>query len=135
VRQFRKDLRSPFRLPGVFRWIALAMGAFLTFVYIAGGWGSPDIVVGSGQGPLLFILGLVVVGAYVPLYLWRRRTDRLDGLPPLVALPDVAELAAAQAIRDGTKEAAPILVGAHVDGAGMEAARIIDAPDEAPATG
>jgi amino acid transporter len=135
VRQFRKDLRSPFRLPGVFRWIALAMGAFLTFVYIAGGWGSPDIVVGSGQGPLLFILGLVVVGAYVPLYLWRRRTDRLDGLPPLVALPDVAELAAAQAIRDGTQEAAPVSVGAHVDGAGMEAGRIIDAPDEAPATG
>jgi amino acid transporter len=91
VRQFRKDQVSPFRLPGVFRWIALAMAAFLTFVYIAGGWGSPDIVVGSGQGPLLFILGLVVLATYWPLYLWRRRTDRRDGLAPLDALPGVPE--------------------------------------------
>ena len=95
VRQFRKDQISPFRLHAVFRWIALVMAAFLTFVYIAGGWGSPDIVVGSGQGPLLFILGLVVLGAYWPLYLWRARTDRRDGLAPLEALPGVPEEPAA----------------------------------------
>jgi amino acid transporter len=95
VRQFRKDQVSPFRLPGVFRWIALAMGAFLAFVYVAGGWGAPDIVVGSGQGPLLFILGLVVLGTYWPLYLWRRRTDRRDGLAPLDSLPGVPEEAGA----------------------------------------
>jgi amino acid transporter len=89
VRQFRKDLVSPFRLPGIYRWIALAMALFLTFVYFVGGWGSPDIVVGPGQGNLLFILGFVVVAAYWPLFLWRRRTDRRDGLPPLDALPGV----------------------------------------------
>jgi amino acid transporter len=117
LRQFRKELRSPFRLPGVFRWIALAMAAFLTFVYIAGGWGSPDVTVGPGQGPLLFILGLVVVGAYVPLHLWRRRTDRKDGLPPLDRLPDLSELIAAQAGRDAATSASapPILAGAAGD--------------------
>jgi hypothetical protein len=51
VRQFRKELISPFRLPAFFRWIALAMAVFLTFVYFVGGWGSPDIVVGPVRGP------------------------------------------------------------------------------------
>jgi amino acid transporter len=108
VRQFRKDQISPFRLPGVFRWIALALGLFLTFVYVTGGWGSPDLVVGKGQGPLLFILGLVVVGAYVPLYLWRARTDRRDGLAPLDSLPGVPEEPAAVGV-DGIKEPPPVL--------------------------
>src|SRR3984957_14672148 len=48
VRQFQPDQVSPFRRPGYVRWIALAMGLFLTFVYFVGGWGSPDIVVGPG---------------------------------------------------------------------------------------
>jgi amino acid transporter len=91
VRQFRTELVSPFRLPGFCRWIALAMAMFLTFVYFVGGWGSPNIVVGPGQGHLLFILGLVVVGAYFPLYLWRARTDRRDGLSPLDSLPGVPD--------------------------------------------
>ena len=89
MRQFRKDQISPFRLPGWFRWIALVMAIGLTFVYFAGGWGSPDIVVGPGQGHTLFILGFVVVAAYVPLYLWRKMTDRRDGVAPLGALPIV----------------------------------------------
>ena len=35
----------------------------LTFYYFVGGWNSPDIVVGPGQGHFLFILGLVIVAA------------------------------------------------------------------------
>jgi amino acid transporter len=89
VRQFRKDQISPFRLPGFFRWVALFMALGLTFVYFAGGWGSPDIVVGPGQGHTLYILGFVVVAAYVPLHLWRRMTDRRDGVAPLGTLPIV----------------------------------------------
>ncbi len=91
VRLFRKDQISSFRLPGIFTWIALAMGLFLTFVYFAGGYDSPNVSVGPGQGPTLFILGFVVVAAYVPLYLWRKMTDRRDGLPPLGSLPIVVE--------------------------------------------
>jgi amino acid transporter len=107
VRQFRKDLRSPFRLPAIYRWIALAMALFLTFVYFVGGWGSPDIVVGPGQGNLLFILGFVVLAAYWPLYLWRRRTDRLDGLAPIDSLPGVPVEAGADPLA-GITEPAPV---------------------------
>ncbi len=89
MRQFRKDQVSPFRLPGFFRWIALACGLFLTFDYFVGGWDSPNIVVGPGQGHTLYLLGLVIVAAYVPLYRWRRMTDRRDGLAPLGTLPMV----------------------------------------------
>ena len=89
VRRFRKDQISEFRLPGIFTWIALAMALFLTLVYFAGGYDSPNVSVGPGQGPTLFILGFVVVAAYVPLYLWRKMTDRRDGLPPLGSQPVV----------------------------------------------
>jgi amino acid transporter len=100
VRQFRKDQLSPFRMPGYFRWIALLMGLGLTFVYFAGGWGSPDIVVGQGQGHTLYLFGFAVVAAYVPLYLWRKMTDRRDGVPPLGALPIVVGSPAAEASAD-----------------------------------
>ena len=89
VRQFQPEKVSPFRLPGYVRWIALAMGVFLAFVYFVGGWGSPDIVVGPGQGHTLYLLGFVVVAAYIPLHLWRRMTDKRDGVPPLSRLPIV----------------------------------------------
>ncbi len=89
VRKFRKDQISSFRLPGIFTWLALGIGLFLTFVYVVGGWDSPNVSVGPGQGPLLFILGFVVLATYVPLYLWRKRTDRQDGLPPLGSQPIV----------------------------------------------
>ena len=120
VRQFRKDQISPFRLPGYFKWIALAMAVGLTFVYFAGGWGSPDIVVGPGQGHTLFILGFVVVGAYVPLYLWRKMTDRRDGLAPLGALPIV--VGSPGAVDFGDMREPHLLDPAHMDAIDLEAA-------------
>jgi amino acid transporter len=89
MRQFRSDQISPFRLPAFFRWIALATAAFLTFDYFVGGWNSPDIVVGPGEGHTLYLIGLVIVAAYVPLYYWRKYTDRRDGLAALGTLPVV----------------------------------------------
>ncbi len=120
VRQFRKDQMSPFRLPGFFKWIALAMAVGLTFVYFAGGWGSPDIVVGPGQGHTLFILGFAVVGAYVPLYLWRKMTDRRDGLEPLGALPIV--VGSPGGVDLGDMKEPHRLDPAHMDAVDMEAA-------------
>jgi amino acid transporter len=120
VRQFRKDQISPFRLPGYFRWIALAMAVGLTFVYFAGGWGSPDIVVGPGQGHTLFILGFVVVAAYVPLYLWRKMTDRRDGLAPLGALPIV--VGSPGGVDFGDMREPHLLDPAHMDAIDLEAA-------------
>jgi hypothetical protein len=44
----------------------------------------------------LFLLGVLVLAAYVPLHLWRRFTDRRRGgeTPPPAELPAVAEPAA-----------------------------------------
>jgi amino acid transporter len=97
LRQFRPDQVSPFRMPGAFRWVALASAAFLTFDYFVGGWNSPNVVVGPGEGHTLFIFGLVIVALYIPLYLWRKNSDSREGLAPLGAAADVRGADLAQA--------------------------------------
>jgi amino acid transporter len=92
VRQFRKDQISQYRLHSSFKWIALVIAIGLTFIYFAGGWNSPNITVGPGSGHALFILGFAVVAAYVPLYWWRKLTDRRRGEPPLEVAPIVEAL-------------------------------------------
>jgi hypothetical protein len=133
VRQFRKDQISPFRMPGYFRWIALIMALGLTFVYFAGGWGSPDIVVGPGQGHTLYILGFAVVAAYVPLHLWRRMTDRRDGVAPLATLPIVVGSPGGIDL-DDMKEPHVLDLG-HMDAIDAEAAGIGQVPDNASGAG
>jgi amino acid transporter len=82
MRQFQPDRVGPFRMPGWFRWVALACGIFLGIDYFAGGWNAPEIVVGPGESHILYILGIVVLAAYLPLYFWRKLTDRRRGVPP-----------------------------------------------------
>jgi hypothetical protein len=83
MRQFQPERVSPFRMPGWFRWVALACALFLTFDYVVGGWNSPNIVVGPGTGHFLYILGLIIVAAYVPLYFWRKLSDKRRGVLPM----------------------------------------------------
>jgi hypothetical protein len=130
VRQFSPELVSPFRLPGYVRWIALAMGLFLTFVYFVGGWGSPDIVVGPGQGHTLYLLGFAVVAVYVPLHLWRRMTDRRDGVAPLSRLPIV--VGSPGGIDLGDMKEPHVLDPAHMDAIDMEAAGFSPAQSNVP---
>ena len=87
VRQFRKDQVSQFRLHSSFKWVALVIAIFLTFIYFAGGWNSPNITVGPGSGHTVYILGFVVVAAYAPLYWWRKLMDRRAGLQSVGAPP------------------------------------------------
>jgi amino acid transporter len=87
LRQLRPDTVSPFRMPAWFRWIALICALFLTFDYFVGGWNSPDIVVGPGQGHTLYLLGFAVVAAYVPLYFYRKWSDRRLGVMPSDEVP------------------------------------------------
>jgi amino acid transporter len=89
MRQLQPERISPFRMPEFFKWIALACALFLTFDYIIGGYNSPDIVVGPGQGHFLFFLGLIIVAAYVPLYWWRKLSDRRLGITDEDELPVV----------------------------------------------
>ena len=57
---------------------------FWVVVYFFGGWNAPNIVVAAHSGPFLFILGLVIMALYAPLYYWRKRSDARLGL----AAPD-----------------------------------------------
>ncbi len=95
MRQFQGDRVSPFRLPGFFRWLALLAAAFLVFVFVLGGWNAPGIVVGPGTSHFLFILGGLIVLAYIPLYLWRKMSDRRPGALPTVHEPIASPGAAA----------------------------------------
>jgi amino acid transporter len=104
-RHFQPDVERPFRLPTVAKWGALAVFVIWTVIYFYGGWNSPSIVVGKGQGPGLYLLGLLIVALYAPLYWWRRAQDRklaaagLGGgqLAPVVGAPaGAAPLTAAE---------------------------------------
>jgi amino acid transporter len=90
VRQFSPEKVSAFRLPGWFRWLALAAGLFLTFVYFVGGWAAPKIVVGPTESHFLYILGIIIVATYLPLYFWRKLSDKRLGVADVASLPVVA---------------------------------------------
>ena len=75
-RHLRPDEPRPFRLPTFAKWLALFVFVVWMAIYFFGGWNSPKIVVGPGQGPWLYLLGLLIVALYAPLYWWRAWQDR-----------------------------------------------------------
>jgi amino acid transporter len=98
-RQMRPAEPRPFRLPGWVRFAALGIFLFWAVVYFFGGWNAPNVVVGPKSGPFLFILGLVIMALYFPLYFWRKVSDRRAGaaaIPP-PAVPATATTAAEDA--------------------------------------
>jgi amino acid transporter len=123
-RHLRPDEPRPFRLPTAAKWGALGVFIIWTAIYFFGGWNSPKVVVGPGQGPGLYLLGLLIVALYAPLYWWRRWQDRrLAG--PVQAVP-----AAAAA---GGTVAAPVAEG---DGATVTAEPAVTAePSAEPPAG
>jgi amino acid transporter len=113
-RQLRPDVERPFRLPTYAKWIALAIFVIWTVIYFWGGWNSPSVVVGPGQGPGLYLLGLLIVALYAPLYWWRKWQDnRLAAkgrLPEAVPAAAGADPGAAASATDG-KGAAGLATG------------------------
>lgn len=100
-RHTKPDLERPVRLPGYMRWVALALGIFSAVLWTVGGWYSPSVVVGTKSHSLYF-LGLGILAAYVPLYLWRKLSDQRSAVaalrshlphPHLPAPADVPETA------------------------------------------
>jgi amino acid transporter len=88
-RHLRPEVARPFRLPTVFKWLALGIFAFWVVVYFYGGYNAPSIVVSATEGPFLFFLGLVIMATYVPLNWWRQRSDRRATAPaPVAAVPE-----------------------------------------------
>jgi amino acid transporter len=77
-RTTRPEVERPVRLPGYMRWVALVVGIFTLVLWTFGGWNSPSVVVGTPSHSL-FIVGVIILAAYVPLYLWRRFSDKRRG--------------------------------------------------------
>ncbi len=77
-RHFHPELPRPVRMPSALRWVALAASIIFLFTWAYGGWNAPALVVDPNEGPFLFWLGIVIIAAYLPLYLWRRAADRRE---------------------------------------------------------
>ena len=111
-RHLRPDEPRPFRLPTFAKWGALGVFIIWTVIYFWGGWNSPDIVVGKGQGPWLYLLGLLIVALYAPLYWWRRWQDgklaAVSPVPVAVAAGAEGQSAAASSSFDGGAPADPV---------------------------
>jgi amino acid transporter len=77
LRKHRPNLRRPFKLPEWMKYLALVIAAMFAVIYF---WGGPMYAscscsqAGRSTLPYYFI-GLAVLAAYYPLYLWRKRGD------------------------------------------------------------
>ena len=114
-RHMRPDEPRPFRLPTFAKWGALGVFIVWTVIYFWGGWNSPGIVVAKGQGPGLYLLGLLIVALYAPLYWWRRWQDgKLAAVSPVPSTVAAAtagtDLTGSGPLPDG-QSAAPSPVG------------------------
>ena len=135
-RQLRPDTPRPFRLPTVAKWFALGVFIVWTFIYFWGGWNSPKIILANPhQGPGLYLLGLLIVALYAPLYWWRAWQDRrlaaAGRLPAAAGAPTAvgAELGSRGPAPDGQGPAGPPAGdGTMTDPVGGEAS-----PGEPPA--
>ncbi|HEY2705688.1 MAG TPA: APC family permease [Candidatus Dormibacteraeota bacterium] len=75
LRRWHPDLRRPYRLPEWMKYLALGLAA-LYFVVWAAGIPACAIAGCVAGGGFAYLVGLAVVGAYFPLYWWRRMRDR-----------------------------------------------------------
>jgi hypothetical protein len=74
-----------------------------------------------------------VVAIYVPLHLWRRMTDKRDGVAPLGRLPIV--VGSPGGVDLGDMKGPHVLDPAHMDAIDMEAAGIGQVPSITPEAG
>jgi amino acid transporter len=80
LRKHRPNLKRPVRLPEWMKYVALALAGLYAVIYF---WGGPMYASCScnaaGHKTLpYYFLGFAVLGAYLPLYLWRKRSDRRE---------------------------------------------------------
>jgi amino acid transporter len=87
LRKHRPNVRRPFKLPEWMKYVALVIAAMYAIIYF---WGGPVYAscscsqAGRSTLPYYFI-GLAVLAAYYPLYLWRKRGDARNEVPPAPA--------------------------------------------------
>ena len=71
LRKYKPNVRRPFKLPEVFKYLALALAGLYVFFWIGGG----IIYSMIGNVVIYYILGWVTLLAYLPLYWWRHRVE------------------------------------------------------------
>jgi amino acid transporter len=92
LRKHRPNVRRPFRLPEWMKYLALLMALVYAIIYF---WGGPVYAsctcnaAGRTTLPYYFI-GLAVLAAYYPLYLWRKRGDAKNEAAAATTAPTVA---------------------------------------------
>ncbi len=77
-RSRRPDLARPVRMPNWMGPLAMVLGVGLLLIWAIGGYLSPQYVVGKKQ-VWLWIVGLILLALYVPLYYWRLSEDKRLG--------------------------------------------------------
>jgi amino acid transporter len=88
LRKYRPNVRRPFRLPEWMKYVALGMAALYAIIYFYGGpvYASCSCNAAGRKTLPYYFIGIAVLLAYYPLYLWRKRDDRksqaLDTTPP-----------------------------------------------------
>ena len=77
LRKHRPNLRRPFKLPEWMKYVALAIAAMYTIIYFYGGpvYASCSCNAAGRKTLPYYFIGLAVLAAYYPLYLWRKRDD------------------------------------------------------------
>jgi amino acid transporter len=92
LRKNRPNVRRPFKLPEWMKYLALLMALVYAIIYF---WGGPVYAsctcnaAGRTTLPYYFI-GLAVLAAYYPLYLWRKRGDAKNETAAATGTPTVA---------------------------------------------
>lgn len=71
LRKYKPDVRRPFKLPEVFKYLALALAGLFVCYWIGGGITYSII----GHVTIYYILGWVTLLAYLPLYWWRHLVE------------------------------------------------------------
>jgi amino acid transporter len=77
LRRDRPNVRRPFRLPEWMKYVALAMAALYAVIYFYGGpvYASCSCNAAGRKTLPYYFIGLGVLAAYYPLFLWRKRGD------------------------------------------------------------
>ncbi|MFI5282663.1 MAG: APC family permease [Candidatus Dormibacterales bacterium] len=83
LRRWRPELRRPFRLPEWMKYVALALAAYYLFTWaVAIPWCALSGCANGGVGNVLpaYFIGILVLLLYFPIYLLRRRQDRMHAV-------------------------------------------------------
>ncbi len=78
LRKHRPNLRRPFKLPEWMKYVALGIAGLYAIIYFYGGpvYASCSCNAAGRKTLPYYFIGIGVLAAYYPMYLWRKRDDK-----------------------------------------------------------